>query len=98
MKGLNSQTVLATAIAISVVFAVTAGAQAHDEPRWKRQRWEHRHHHHGHHYERAPHERAPRVVYERQPIMVMPAPVYQSQGYARPMDPSLNFNFHVPLQ
>ena len=93
MKGLNSRTVLATAIAISGVFAVTVGAQAHDEPRWKRQRWEHRHHHHGHDY-----ERAPRVVYERQPIMVMPAPVYQSQGYARPMDPSLNFNFHVPLQ
>jgi hypothetical protein len=93
MTGLNSRSVLATAIAISVVFAVTVGAQAHDVGRWERERWEHRHHHHGRHY-----EPAPRVVYERQPIMVMPAPVYQSRGYAQPMDPSLNFNFTVPLR
>lgn len=93
MTGLNSRTVLAAAIASSMVFAVTLGAQAHDEGRWERERWEHRHHHHEHHY-----EPAPRVVYERQPVMVMPAPVYQAPAYAQPTNPSLNFNFTVPLQ
>jgi hypothetical protein len=93
MTGLNSRTVLAAAIASSMVFAVTVGAQAHDEGRWERERWEHRHHRHEHHY-----EPAPRVVYERQRVMVMPAPVYQAPAYAQPTNPSLNFNFTVPLQ
>ena len=44
-------------------------------------------------------EPAPQVVYERQPVMVMPAtPVYQAPAYSQPMNPSLNFNFIVPLQ
>ncbi len=99
MTGLNSRTVLAAAIASSMIFAVTAGAQAHDEGRWERERWEHRHHHHEHHYEHEHrYEPAPRVVYERQPVMVMPAPVYQAPAYAQPTNPSLNFNFTVPLQ
>jgi hypothetical protein len=33
MMGLNSRTVLAATIATSMVFAVTVGAQAHDESR-----------------------------------------------------------------
>jgi hypothetical protein len=99
MTRLNSRTVLAAAIASSMIFAVTAGAQAHDEGRWERERWEHRHHHHEHHYEHEHrYEPAPRVVYERQPVMVMPAPVYQAPAYAQPTNPSLNFNFTVPLQ
>src|SRR5471032_1108321 len=65
MTRLNSRTVLAAAIASSMIFAVTAGAQAHDEGRWERERWEHRHHHHEHHYEHEHrYEPAPRVVYE----------------------------------
>jgi len=28
----------------------------------------------------------------------MPAPVYQAPAYAPPMDPSLNFNFTIPLR
>ena len=99
MTRLNSRTVLAAAIASSMIFAVTADAQAHDEGRWERERWEHRHHHHEHHYEHEHrYEPAPRVVYERQPVMVMPAPVYQAPAYAQPTNPSLNFNFTVPLQ
>lgn len=99
MTRLNSRTVLAAAIASSMIFAVTAGAQAHDEGRWERESWEHRHHHHEHHYEHEHrYEPAPRVVYERQPVMVMPAPVYQAPAYAQPTNPSLNFNFTVPLQ
>ena len=93
MKGLNSRKVLATAIASSLVFAVTVSAQADDDRHWRRERWEHRHHHKRHHY-----EPAPRVVYERQPAMVMPGPVHQAPAYSQPMNPSLNFNFHVPLQ
>jgi hypothetical protein len=30
--------------------------------------------------------------------MVMPAPVYQVPAYQAPVDPSLNFNFTIPLR
>jgi hypothetical protein len=97
MKGLNSRKVLATAIASSLVFAVTVGAQADDDRHWRRERWEHSHHH-NHHHKRHHYEPAPRAVYERQPVMVMPGPVYQAPTYSQPMNPSLNFNFQVPLK
>jgi hypothetical protein len=97
MTAVNWRAVLTAAIASSVLFAVTAGAQAHDGERWERERWEHRDHFvppgHRHHY-----ERAPRVVYERQPVVVMPVPVYQAPDYSQPMNSSLNFNFTIPLQ
>ncbi len=113
MTGLNWRRVPAAAIAsVFVVLAVTPGAQAHDEGRWEREHWErehrarehrdreheeHRHHSHRHHY-----ESAPRVVYERPPVTIMPAPVYapvyQAPAYPQPMNPSLNLNFTVPLQ
>jgi hypothetical protein len=48
------------------------------------------------------------VVHERQPVVVVPAPVYAAPVYAAPVyaapyygppaPPSLNFNFTVPLQ
>ena len=97
MTGLNGRNVLAAAMSIAMVFAVTAGAQAHDERRWERERWEHRHRH-GPVVHRHYHEAGPRVIHERQPVVVMPAPVYAAPAYAPPANPSLNFNFHVPLQ
>ncbi len=52
-------------------------------------------------------EAPPRVVYQ-QPVVVMPAPVYQppiyqapvyqAPMYSQPADPSLTFNFTVPLR
>ena len=112
MTAVNWRVVLTAAIASSVIFAVTAGAQAHDGERWERERWEHRHRlgerwdrerwehrdhfappGHWHHF-----ERAPRVVYERQPVVVMPVPVYPEPAYSQPMNSSLNFNFTVPLR
>jgi hypothetical protein len=99
----NWRTVVAAAIAASSLL-VSAGAQAHDDERWEherheRERYEHRHPHyyappgHWHRYAEAP------VVYERRPpVVVMPAPVYQAPAYAPPMDPSLNFNFTIPLR
>ena len=97
MTAVNWRVVLTAAIACSVVFAVTTGAQAHDGERWEREHWEHRHHFvppgHRHYY-----ERAPQVVYERQPVVVMPVPVYQAPDYWQPMNSSLNFNFTIPLQ
>jgi hypothetical protein len=44
-----------------------------------------------------------RVVYQRQPVVVMPAPVYQVPAYqapvySQPAEPSLNFNFTIPLR
>src|SRR6266404_3384358 len=100
MRGFEWKTVLAAAIAASGVF-LAAGAQAHDddERRWK-------HHHHGrwqHEPERRiVHER--RVVYERpvyvqrQPVYIAPAPVMMAPMYSQPVDPSLNFNFQIPLR
>ncbi len=100
MTAVNWRAVLNAAIASSVVFAVTAGAQAHDGERWERERWEHHHRHHhfvppGHRHQ---YERGPRAVYERQPVVVMPVPVYQAPEYSQPMNSSLNFNFTIPLQ
>ena len=102
MTRLNWRTVAAAAIGASSIF-VSAGAQAHDDERWQHERWEreryeHRHPHyeppaHWHRYAEAP------VVYERRPpVVVMPAPVYQAPAYSPPMDPSLNFNFTIPLR
>jgi len=103
MTRLNLRTVVAIAIATSSLL-VAAGASAHDDERWERERdrerYEHRHHYE-HHYESSGrwhrYNEAP-VVYERRPVVVMPAPVYQAPVYAPPMDPSLNFNFTVPLR
>ena len=65
MTGQNWRTVLAAAISSSMVFFVTAGAQAHDEGRWGRERWEHERWEHRHHHawvEHHRHEPASRVV------------------------------------
>ena len=105
MIGLNARAILSTALAGSLVLAASASAQAHDEGRWERDRDYHHNHyvpehryHVGHpvhdHYVEGPRQ----VVYERQPVMVMPAPVYQAPAYSQPMNSSLNFNFTVPLR
>jgi len=107
MRGLEWRTILAAAIAGSSLFAA-AGAQAHDDDRWRDDRWrrEHRNHHDARDHWR--HEPAPRVVYERQPVVyerqpvvVAPAPVFvapMAPAYSPPVDPSLNFNFSFPLR
>lgn len=99
MIELNLRTLAAAALTSSVILAVTTTAWARDDRDWDSNRWERRHHHR---YERVEHrhyyEPAPRVVYERQPVMVMPAPVYQAPAYSQPVDPSLNFNFSFPLR
>jgi Ni/Co efflux regulator RcnB len=100
MTRVNWRTVVAIARATSSLL-VSAAASAHDDERWEhereRERFEHRHYYapseHWHRY-----SEAPRVVYERRPVMVMPAPIYQAPVYAPPMDPSLNFNFTIPLR
>ena len=88
----------------------------HDE-RWEREHhheWDHRHDGPDHwgpdHWRPAAHtvrevyiEPPPRVVYQRPPVMVMPAPVYQVPAYQPPayqssVEPSLNFNFTIPLR
>jgi hypothetical protein len=97
MIGLNWRTLAAVAMSSSAILAITAGAaQANDEGRWERERWE-RHHHYAPEYRRA-YDQAPRVVYERAPVVIMPAPVYQAPVYAQPVDPSLNLNFTIPLR
>jgi Ni/Co efflux regulator RcnB len=107
MTGLNLRTVVAIVIATSSLL-VAAGASARDDERWERERdrerYEHRHQapdEHRHHYEssgRPHHYNETPVVYERRPVVVMPAPMYQAPVYAPPMDPSLNFNFNIPLR
>jgi hypothetical protein len=105
MRGFEWRTVVAAAIAASGMF-LAAGAQAHDDDEW---RWKHRHYDHGRwHHEperRFVHERP--VVYERpvyvqrQPVYVAPAPVMMAPMapmYSQPVDPSLNFNFQIPLR
>lgn len=91
--------------------AASAHDDRHDE-RWEREHyreWEHRHdgpdHRGPDHWRPAVHpvrevfvEPPPRVVYQRPPVMVMPAPVYQAPAYQPPADPSLNFNFTIPLR
>ena len=73
---------------------------------WAPDRWEHRHD--GPDYRYRPVatryvEAPPRVIYDRQPVYVVPAPVvatpvYQAPVYAPPAAPSLNFNFTLPLR
>jgi hypothetical protein len=103
MRGFEWRTVLAAAIAASGMF-LAAGAQAHDDDEW---RWKHRHHGRWHQEleRRFVHERP--VVYERpvyiqrQPVYVAPAPVMMAPMapmYSQPVDPSLNFNFQIPLR
>ena len=115
MTRLNVRTLLSAAIAGSMVLAAAASAQAYDGDRWDRDHDRDRdrdRHHYVPEY-RHVHERyveAPqRVVYERQPVVVMPAPIYQAAPvyqvpvyqapmYSPPAEPSLNFNFTVPLR
>lgn len=108
MRGLEWKTILAAAIAASgILFA--AGAQAHDDDRWRddHRRWEHRHHHDSHEHRR--HHDSPRrvvverepVFIERRPVVMAPAPVYMAPmapAYSQPVDPSLNFNFTIPMR
>ena len=104
MTRLNVRTLLSAGIAGSMVLAAAASAQANEGDRWDEERGrdrdhrhyvpEHRHHWMHEHYIEAPQ----RVIYQRQPVIVMPAPVYQAPMYAQPADPSLNFNFTIPLR
>ena len=119
MTRLNVRILMSAGIAGAMVLAAAASAQANDGDRWDRDhdrdRDRDRHHYVPEHRPeyRHVHERyveAPqRVVYERQPVVVMPAPVYQAvpvyqapvyqaPAYAPPAEPSLNFNFTVPLR
>lgn len=101
MTCLNVRTLLSAAIAGSMVLAAAASAQADDGDRWERDRGRDRHHYVPEHHVHVVHERyveaPPRVVYQR-PVVVMPAPVYQAPMYSQPVDPSLNFNFTIPLR
>ena len=102
---LNFRNVVAAALASSVILAGLGSAQARDD-RDRDWEWKKRDRHHHHHVERVEHvyrheyrrERAPRVVHERQPVMMMPAPVYQAPAYSQPVDPSVNFNFSFPMR
>ena len=95
MTKLNLRTLMAATLTSSVLLAVATSAWAHDDRDWGHKRWKHhRHHHVEHRYYREP---PPRVVYER-PVMMMPAPVYSAPVYSQPVDPSLNFNFTIPLR
>ena len=105
MRGLVRKTILATAIAGSGIF-LAVGAQAHDDDHWRDEQWRREHHQyvgeheHWRHVEpprRVVYERAP-VVYERAPVFVAPAPVRMAPAYPQPVDPSLNFNFTIPLR
>jgi len=96
MTKLSLRTLMAATLTSSMLFAATS-AWAHDGD-WERKHWKYRDHHR---YERVEyrhyHEPAPRVVYER-PVVVMPAPVYRQPVYSQPVDPSVNFNFTIPLR
>jgi hypothetical protein len=101
MRGFEWRTVLAAAIAASGMF-LAAGAQAHDDDEW---RWKHRHYDHGRwHREverRVVFERERPVFVQRQPVYVAPAPVMMAPmapTYSQPVEPSLNFNFQIPLR
>jgi hypothetical protein len=91
MRGLVRKTILATAIAGSSIF-LAVGAQAHDDDHWRDEQWRREHRQYVEEHEHWRHEPPRRVVYERPPIMVSPAPVY-----AQPIQPSLNLNFSIPL-
>ena len=104
MRGLVRKTILAAAIAGSGIF-LAMGAQAHDDDHWRDEHWRREHRHFVEERERWRHEpprrvvyeRAP-VVYERAPVFVAPAPVRMAPAYSQPVDPSLNFNFTIPLR
>lgn len=102
---LNFRKVAVAALASSVILAGLGSAQARDD-RDRDWEWKKRERYHHHHVERVEHvyrheyrrEPEPHVVYERQPVMIMPAPVYQAPAYSQPFDPSLNVNFSFPLR
>ena len=98
MRGLVRKTILATAIAGSSIF-LAVGAQAHDDDHWRDEHWR-REHRHFEEHERWRHEPPRRVVYERPPVIVAPAPIIVAPApvYAQPVEPSLNFNFSLPLR
>lgn len=102
MTRLNVRTLLSAGIAGSMVLAAAASAQADDGDRWDRDRGRDRHHYvpeYRHHVVHEHYVEAPRrVVYERPPVVYVPAPVYQAPMYSQPADPSLNFNFTIPLR
>ena len=106
MPRLNVRTLLSAGIAGAMVLAAAASAQAYDGDHWDR---DHDRDRDRHHYVpeyrpeyRHVHERyvepPQRVVYARPPVVVVPAPVYQAPAYSQPAEPSLNFNFTVPLR
>jgi hypothetical protein len=102
MRGLYWRTILATAIAGSSLMLAAAGAQAHDDDRW---RWERDHGRHEHWRHDPPrhivYERERPVVVRQAPVYVAPAPVYMApvaQAYPQAVEPSLNFNFNIPLR
>jgi len=98
MRGFEWKTIVTAAIAGSTLFVATA-AQAHDDDDW---RWRHRHYKH---WERGPErvvvERQPVIVERPRPVYVQPAPVMMAPmmpAYSQPVEPSLNFNFQIPLR
>jgi hypothetical protein len=100
MRGVAMKTILAAVIAGSSLLVAT-GAYAHD--RWdKWDRWERKHYKHHWKYSRG-YDR-PRVIVER-PVYVAPArPVYMAPmvpayGYGGGyQEPSVNFNFSIPMR
>ena len=96
MRGLDWRTILATAVAASALTIATTGAQAHDDDWW---RWERpRYHDHWRYDPPRPIvvERQP-VIVARPPVVMAPAPVFVAPAYSAPAEPSLNFNFTIPL-
>jgi hypothetical protein len=98
MRGLVRKTILAAAIAGSSIF-LAVGAQAHDDDHWRDEHWRREHRHYVEEHEHWRHEPPRRVVYERPPVIVAPAPIMIAPApvYAQPVEPSLNFNFTIPL-
>jgi hypothetical protein len=101
MRGVLLKTLLTAAVAGSALLgSAQANAHDHDWDRWDR--WEHRHHHR----ERVVRERVverpmvvepPIVVAQPVPVYMAPVmPAYGGGGYHQ--DPSLNFNFSVPMR
>ena len=104
MRGV-AKTILAAMIAGSSLLIATGAANAHDRwdryDRWdKRDRWERKHHwKHSHRY-----DRPSRVIVER-PVYVAPvrpvymAPMVPAYGYGGGyQEPSVNFNFSIPMR
>jgi hypothetical protein len=98
MRGLVRKTILAAAIAGSGIF-LAVGAQAHDDDHGRDEHWRHEHRHYVEEHEHWRHEQPRRVVYERPPVIVAPAPIMMAPAavYPQPVEPSLNFNFTIPL-